>query len=396
MKIIRILFSAFILNGISALIGLIKMGVVAHAIDFSELTSYFIYLAIWGWFATNGESVRQATRQRNASSSWRSGFQSIAAEWKILSIFSFILYLVSRTEFFIVDLTVTNLFITIICGWFFVYTSTYTGLLESSGRIELSNWATLSVSIITMPLFFLIARNSNFSEILFSYFCLNLLNGLVHCLILQKISQKKFDEVFSINDEKELFEFKKIVLLESLPRVAVPFMLAHITLDNQLSIYSVLIRIFLIYAIYAVSINPMISLKDKYFPAIIIEKTLRIVGPVIFLISTIFIFIFSDSLVRLVGATNVQVNYKELLAFSFLGAVSIITQPFIGSFSSGIKLSARFNAVLISSLASFIFIPFFITYWGCKGGFLSLAIHQSLYFLILKYDLPKKFSKSPN
>jgi hypothetical protein len=59
-------------------------------------------------------------------------------------------------------------------------------------------------------------------------------------------------------------------------------------------------------------------------------------------------------------------------------------------------LTARVNAVLISSLASFIFIPFFITYWGCKGGFLSLAIHQSLYYLILKYDLPKKFSKLPN
>jgi hypothetical protein len=396
MKISRILFSAFILNGLGALIGLVKMGVVAHAVDFSELSSYFIYLAIWGWFATNGESVRQSMRQRNIATSWSLGFQSIATEWKLLSLFSVITYLVSLTDFFGKRLNSTDLFITLICGWFFVFTSTYTGLLESNGRIETSNWASLSVSIFTLPVFFLMARTLNFSQILFSYFCLNLMNGLVHSMILLKISPKHSNKEFTKKNDKELFVYKKIVLLESLPRVTVPLMLAHISLDNQLTVYSVLSRIFLIYAIYAVSINPMVSLNGRYFSTVTVEKMLRIIGPVVFLVSTTFIFIFSDSLVRLVGATSVQVDNNELLAFTFLGAVSIITQPFISSFSSGVSLAARLKSVLISTCASFIFIPFLVTYWGCKGGFLSLAVHQSLYFLILKLYVPRKFSKFSN
>ena len=58
-KIATALFSGFTLTALTTLVGLFKMGLIAHSVSTELLSEYFIYLAIWVWIATNGESVRQ-------------------------------------------------------------------------------------------------------------------------------------------------------------------------------------------------------------------------------------------------------------------------------------------------------------------------------------------------
>ena len=383
-RILRALLSGFVVNGSLALIGFLKMGIVANAISSDLLPSYFIYLAIWSWFATNGESVRQASRQTNSSFTWRSGIDAYKQEWKILLPFSIIILLLFLfTEFFDFTFEIRDVLITLFFGWLFVYTSTYTGILESTGRIELANWTTLAMSMFTLTPFLLVSKSGSLSMLLFAYFFMNIMPGIVHGLLIAKKSNyiKTEGQRFIIDD---LFRYKRIVLLESLPRVAVPFFLTHNLDTEELSIYSILIRLFIIYSVYAISINPVISLENKHFASHEVRNLLKLIGPIVFVSSSIFIFLFSERLISLLGATNVQINFLELIPFFTLGIISISTQQFIGSCSNGARLLLREKSIRFTIILSIMVIPFSTRFLGFSGGFISLGLCQLFYFFSLK------------
>lgn len=383
-RILRALFSGFFLNGALALIGFLKMGIVANSITSDLLPGYFIYLAIWAWFATNGESVRQATRQTNASFTWKTGIEAYKREWKILLPFSIIICLFFFfTEIFDFTFNIRDVFITLIFGWLFVYASTFTGFLESTGRIELVNWTTLAVSILTLVPFLLVSKLGSLSVLLFVYFFMNIIPGLVHGYLMAQQSNdvKTGGQTFFIED---LFRYKRIALLESLPRLAVPFFLAAYLDAEELSIYTILVRLFIIYGIYAISVNPVISLDDKKFASHEVRKLLRIIGPIVFVFSSIFIFLFSEQLVSLLGATDVQINFLELIPFFALGIISISTQQFIGSCSNGVRLVLREKSIRYAIFLSILVIPISTRYLGFSGGFFSLGFCQIFYFFSLR------------
>ena len=90
------------------------MGIVANAISSDLLPSYFIYLAIWSWFARNGESVRQASRQTKSSFTWKSGIDAYKQEWKILLPFSIVIVLLFLfTDTFDFTFEIRDVFITL-------------------------------------------------------------------------------------------------------------------------------------------------------------------------------------------------------------------------------------------------------------------------------------------
>lgn len=388
-SLLRALISGFLLNGVNAIIGLAKMGIVSHSINPKLLTNYFLDLAIWGWFAINGESVRQSSRQSITTFSWKSGLISIKQEWKILLPFTiFIIVSTQLTSLFNVRLSLTEILITIMSGWCFVYTSTYTGMLEAKGKVELANWVTLGSSVLTLPLFFLVSTHVGFDFLLGFYFLLNLIYGFLHLVVLSILSNLMIENSL-VSKSSDVLEFKKVLLFESLPRVLIPFLIANISNEQELYLYSVLIRIFLIYGIFAVSINPIVALKGRIFSANIVDKVLRILGPFIFIFSSICIILFSKDLIVLVGATNIVPSIWDYFSFTLLGGVSILTQPFIGSVTSGKLLNLRSKSALLANIAIFILLPILVKFWDSIGGFYALSLFQIIYFALLKKSLSK-------
>jgi hypothetical protein len=385
--IIRVLISGFLLNGSGAVIGLAKMGIVSHAINPSLLPHYFLDLAIWGWFAINGESVRQFWRQSNEIYSWKLGLISIKQEWKLLVPFTLVIVVSTQfTTIFNIRIHFAETLVTIFSGWVFVYTSTFTGLLEAKGKVEIANWVTLGCSILTLPVFVIVANHAEFDSILGFYFFLNLINGFLHMVVLGRLRNPS-----NINSQAsnkiESNEFKKILILESIPRIIAPFLIANLSSQLELSLYTVLVRIFLIYGIFAVSINPILALKGKVYSVKIVDGVIHVIGPCIFIISTLLVILFSQTLVGLVGATKVVPSFWDFFSFSLLGAVSILTQPFIGSVISGHSLILRRQSAVLANLAGFIFLPIQIFLWGSIGAFYSLTLFQVIYFALLKFQM---------
>ena len=382
---LRILASGLVLNGVSAVVGLTKMGVVSHSIDARLIPNYFTCLAIWGWYAVNGESVRQSTRQQELRFSWKVGFSSFKYEWKLLIPFTFLILVISEFTNVLKDkIRLQDILITVICGWLFVYTSTSTGILESMGRIELSNWITLGTSLISLPFFIYIASKASFSSLLTVYFFLNLINGLLHGLILSNWTKSREFSRTSANRNLDAVQFKRVLLLESLPRVAAPLLLAFFSAESELTLYSVLSRVFLIYGIYAISITPIVSLKGRKFSSSSIDRVLGIVGPLVFAIATFVVVLYSGELIALVSSTRIDLSFLDLLSFALLGALSISTQPFIASVSTGLGLRMRSRSALVAVFAGIVFLPILVNFFGSSGAFYSLSINQIIYYLLLK------------
>ena len=384
-RMLRILASGFVLNGVAAIVGLAKMGVVSHSIDSRLIPTYFTCLAIWGWYAVNGESVRQSTRQQELEFSWKVGLSSFKYEWKLLIPFTIAILVISEFTNVLRDkIRLQDVLITVLCGWLFVYTSTSTGILESRGRIELSNWITLGTSLISLPFFIYLASKASFSILLTVYFLLNLFNGLLHGLILSQ--RKEFRRIprTRVNENPDTGEFKKVLLLESLPRVAAPLLLAFFSVGSELTLYSVLSRIFLIYGIYAISITPIVSLKGRKFSPTSIDRVLGIIGPIIFVMATFVVVLYSGELIALVSSTIIDLSFLDLLSFALLGALSISTQPFIASICSGLGLRMRSKSAFVAVLAGLVYLPVLVNFFGSSGAFFSLSIHQITYYALLK------------
>lgn len=162
--------SGFILNGIGALLGFLKIGIVAYSVSKNDLISFFLYIAIWGLFASLGEAVRQGARQVANDMNWQKfGGVAKCESTQILPFSVIVLIACLIVPNLRASVKVSDLLITLVAGYLFSFTSLLTGLLESRGAISIANWISLTSQLVLFPVFVYSAKYLNFSFLLGMY-----------------------------------------------------------------------------------------------------------------------------------------------------------------------------------------------------------------------------------
>lgn len=382
--IVKVLSSGFLLNGIGAFLGFLKMGLVAYNVSKNELVSFFLYLAIWSLFASLGEAVRQGARQVDHKMNTKTLRR--VAKFELLQIVPFAIFIVvacyaiPRLNF------VTNfsdLFLTMIAGYLFSITSYSTGLLESKGQLSLANLVSLISQLFVFPAFIYTAKYLDFSLILCVYFLMNLVPGFLHGILFAREYFSSSEKTYTIST-KENFAYKKIIFYESFLRFLIPMLLTVLSSNEEMLKFSILIKLFIIYSIYTVSVIPISSISSTYSIESRTNKFIELIGWLIFVSASTVLLFFSRDIIRILSNSNLEPDLFDWFFFLALGAASIFTQPSISKIGKGNLLFERESAAKKSLLINFLIAIPSIFFFGATGGLMLLLFSQGLYYIYLR------------
>lgn len=377
-KILGITSTGLLLQGLNAILSLIKVPIVIQNLGQDDYVGIATTIAFWSYLSFQGEVTRKSSRVEFATDGSWLRIQTYMPTFCISVVVGSLLLSGDVGQ----NALSSKCFDALLLGLFgltYAYTARSIGVLEGRGQVNLVNTIQIISQVVTFPFFLLAAYSQNYLLVVLSFLFSYTSAGLVLFFYCNLRMPEKLRNYRSF----KFSNWNEITLWELVPVTLFPFIVSRVSSEESALHFFVYQKFSILFAVLPVALLPITSTLKLQKEKKKIKGNLYALS-IAFLLPIISIIIFfHHRIISFVSAGSVTPSPLFLLATIFSGTAGVLTSQIQNSASSGIDLKIRLRVlrqVTPISMALIIMLNhYFQSYWCfIVSGLISLCVTNAL------------------